>query len=82
MYSKFTHISYDIEQQENIIRKYIFTSNMVQKEKDAADCEGNIFKMPLNKHYFDSLESVEILRNEQPRFVDQGDDDSDQMKRM
>jgi hypothetical protein len=74
----FNHASYEIENQEKLMRKFILASNMTQRKDD----EGNIYKFANNKCYFDSLESVEILRNEQPHFVDPGDDESDQMRRI
>lgn len=53
------------------MRRHIISSNLTQRK----DEEGNIFKFAQNKSYFDSLESVEILRNEQPHFIDPRDGD-------
>ena len=43
---------------------------------------GNIFQFAQNKHYYDSLDSVEVLRNEQPQYfepkgiIDDGESDT------
>lgn len=33
---------------------------------------GNIYKFNQNRNYYDSLESLEILRNEQPEYIEGG----------
>ena len=101
------HISFDIEEQERILRAHILGSNLIQKDRsnmfgatqedgkddqEMADTDdvlqiGNIYKFNQNRNYYDSLESVEVLRNEQPEFIEdqisqgeskQMDEDSDE----
>jgi len=38
---------------------------------------GNIYKFPQNRSYFDSLDSFEVVRDEQPQFVQQDKEESD-----
>ena len=54
------------------MRQFILAANLTQKVE-----EGNIYKFGQSKPYFDSLDSVEIVRNEQPHYFDPGDEESD-----
>lgn len=86
-FSRVDHVSFDIEEQERILRQHILGSNLIQKdrsnvfggttpgnEEGAGEQQwndlsnalqiGNIYKFNQNRNYYDSLESLEILRNE------------------
>lgn len=94
-FSRVDHVSFDIEEQERILRQHILGSNLIQKdrsnvfggttpgnEEGAGEQQwndlsnalqiGNIYKFNQNRNYYDSLESLEILRNEQPEYIEGG----------
>lgn len=90
-FSRVDHISFDIEEQERILRQHILGAHLIQEGRanlfgataGAGDEEegdevddvleiGNIYKFNQNRNYYDSLESVEICRNEPPEYIEGG----------
>ena len=67
------HISYEIERQEQVLRRHIILEGLFSDgetagkngETKTAEPVG-LFKFAQNRNYYDSLESVEVLRNKQP----------------
>ena len=39
---------------------------------------GNIYSFPQNRHYYDSLDSVEVIRAKDPYMMDTQDDNDDE----
>ena len=108
--SRVDHISFDIEEQERILRQHILGTNLIQKDRsnfiggafgatggegqegeygDEEENEmeenalqiGNIYKFNSNRNYYDSLESIEILRNQPPEYIEDGESGDDGQRR-
>jgi len=70
-YSKVDHVSYGIERQETVFRQHLLAQSLTQKGISLNDeTEGfmqeklgeNIYHFPPNRNYYDSLDSVEVIR--------------------
>ena len=48
------------------MRNHILETNLVEKDAGQEDLVGNIYKFSHNRNFYDSLESLEIYRNEEP----------------
>ena len=70
----YTHISFEVESQLNLLRRHILRSNLVERVKDkdenVGDEIGNIYGFSHNRNFYDSLESLEIYRNDEPELAD------------
>ena len=45
---------------------------MIKEDKQSEKQIGNIYQFAQNKHYYDSLDSIDILRNDRPRMGETG----------